>query len=237
MNNIIGIDPSKVSSAIYVKSNKGEFIFSYTNRDRNYKWIKKTNDYVYYRFFEIEKGKDYADQELKNLISFSYVSTIMIRDVLSSIDKDENTYLRMEGYNYNTYKPGDIIDLVAIGQSIRIKMVENLPNVKEFNIIAPKKLKTSSCEYAYGPPQQMKSEKTGKLLKKWIPSKNKEGIKGGDFTKKEMFKAMIEGEVESPIYNFYKENFDELINLKNIIKPFEDINDAIWLGKIETNLV
>lgn len=228
--NIIGIDSSKVSTGMAIKSNKGEFLFNYTTKDKNYKWIKLTSDIVKYFHFSTNEEKDdsYSDSEVKKLITFSLVSNEVLKNVKNHIDEKEETIIKIEGYSYGS-GVGDIIDLVGIGQSIRIKLIENIPNISKIEIIAPKRLKTLCCEYAYGKPKQAVSEKTGKLLKKWIPSRNNDGIVGGDFTKHEMFKAMIDCNLKTPLTDFYKEYFDKLHGMKKIIKPFEDLNDAIWL--------
>lgn len=231
--NIIGIDTSVNSNAICLKTKNLEKIFVYTNKKENYKWIKKTNDIVQYYHYNIEKKNSYSEQEVENLIKFSYISNNILKDILKNIDTNDETSLRIEGYNYNKGTPGRLIDLVSIGQSIRINLIQKIPNIKEIHIIAPKRLKTLSCEYAYGKPEQAISEKTGKPLKKWFPSKNPQGIKGGDFTKKEMFEALVHSNIDSIIMNFYKEYFEELTNLKDIVKPIEDINDAIWLANIK----
>lgn len=231
--NIIGIDSSKVSTAMSIKTKNNFYLFNYTTKSEGYKWIKNTSDIVKYFHFSIDINNedDYSNSEVKKLISFSYVSNTLLKDALQHIDKNDETIIRMEGYSYGS-SAGDIIDLVGIGQSIRIKLIESIPNIKKIEIIAPKRLKTLSCEYTYGKPEQVKSEKTGKLLKKWLPSRNKQGIVGGDFTKHDMFLSMIEGNVENPLLDFYKENYEAIFNMKTFLKPFEDINDSIWLTTV-----
>jgi hypothetical protein len=232
--NIIGIDSSKVSSAMAIKSNKGEFLFNYTTKKENYKWIKKTKDIVnYYHFnYDLNGDENYSDGEVKKLIAYSYVSNKIVEDALKCIDHNDESIIRIEGYSFGS-GAGDIIDLVGIGQSIRIKLIESIPKIKNIEILAPKRLKTLCCEYAYGKPEQAISEKTGKPLKKWIPSTNNDGIRGGDFTKHEMLKAIKESNLKSPLTNFYKENYDEIYSLKTIQKPIEDLNDAIWLVNVK----
>jgi len=231
--NIIGIDSSKTSTAMAIKVKDKQFLFNYTTKKENYKWIKNTSDYVKYHFFDYKINNDdtYSEQEVKKLITYSYISNEILKDILEIIDKKEETIIRIEGYSFSS-SAGDIIDLVGIGQSIRIKVVENIPNPKNIEIIAPKRLKTLCCEYAYGKPKQAVSEKTGKPLKKWIPSSNNEGIKGGDFTKHEMLKAIKESKLNCPLFKFYKDYYDDIYNLKSIVKPIEDLNDAIWLINI-----
>jgi hypothetical protein len=233
--NIIGIDSSKVSTAMAIKSNKGEFLFNYTTKKEGYKWIKQTNHLVKYYHFETKEDKNidtYSDSEVKKLIAFSKVSNEILKDVLEHIDKDDETIIRIEGYSYGS-TAGDIIDLVGIGQSIRLKIVEKVPNISKIEIIAPKRLKTLCCEFAYGEPTQAVSEKTGKLLKKWIPSRNNMGIVGGDFTKHEMFESMKDCDLDSPLKEFYKDNYENIYNMKTFLKPFEDINDSIWLLNVK----
>ena len=120
MNNYIGIDPSKASTAISVESNKGDFLFNYTTKDLGYKWIKKTKDQIKYTQFTYYTSDIYSESEFYKLQTFSQISEMVLKDILSVIDLNENTNIGIEGYSYGfKSSPGPIIDLVGLGQSIR----------------------------------------------------------------------------------------------------------------------
>ncbi len=66
----------------------------------------------------------------------------------------------------------------------------------------------------------------GKKVKKY-EYRNFEGVAGGKFTKHEMLKSLIENpSLKGEWIKLLKEHSKELLEMKHIPKPFEDINDA-----------
>ena len=228
MFNYIGIDPSKSSTAICIESNKGNFLFNYTTKDLKYKWINKTKDLIDFSQLVYYTSEIYSENEFYKLQTFSKISNLILDNVLSSIDIDEQTIIGIEGYSYGfKSSPGPIIDLVGLGQSIRLKLYENIPNLKELRVISPKRLKSLICEHTYGIPEIKLNKRTGLPLKTQTPATNNDGISGGNFEKKHMLMSMLDANLQSPIYNFCLANKDELLSTKTIPKPFDDIIDAI----------
>ena len=233
MINYIGIDPSKSSTAISVESNKGEFLFNYTTKNLKYKWINKTKDYIKFTQLIYYISDIYSENEYYKLQTFSQTSNLILKDILHAIDLNEDTKIGIEGYSYGfKSSPGPIIDLVGLGQSIRLKLFENIPNIKDFRVISPKRLKTLTCEMVFGTPKILLNKKTGEPLKTQPPATNNEGISGGEFNKKDMFNAVLEGNINSPIYGFCIENKTEILLTKEISKPFDDIIDALLVKEM-----
>jgi hypothetical protein len=230
MKNYIGIDISKISSGISVESCKGHFLFNYTTHNLNYKWIKRTSDLIKFRHFDYNEVDDYSENEIVRLKIFTKISNQIIKDILNHIDINEKTIIGIEGYSYGK-SSGPLIDLIGISTGIRMKILENIPNIEVIKIIAPKKVKTLISELVYG-LQKPKLGKKGQPLKEYIPPINKEGIKGGDFEKKDIFKAMLDGNINSPILNYCIENKDEILKTKKLSKPWDDIIDSLFIKEI-----
>jgi hypothetical protein len=231
MKNFIAIDPSEDSTAVYIKSNKGNFLFNYTTNKPDYKWNKLTNQIINFRFYNYEKSDDYSENEILNLKMFIKISNDLLKDILENIDMKEESLIIIEGFNYSKFSGSSIIDLVSVSTCIRSKILENIKNIKLIKVIAPKSLKSKICEMVYGFPEPTIGKK-GKPLKEKLVAKNKEGMSGGDFTKREMFISMIDGEIKSPFYNWCFENKSEILSYKKIQKPMEDIVDSILLLKV-----
>ena len=232
MKNYISIDASEKSTAVAVKSDHGYYLFNYTVTKPDYKWMKLTKDFINLRFYTYETSDDYSESELCKLNTFSKMALAVLKDVLTCINPKEETILGMEGYNFNPYSGNSIIDIVGISTCIRLLLLLNIPNIVKYKIIAPKSLKSRTCELVYGMPEP-KIGKRGKPLKeKLVALRPSDGLKGGDFDKCDMFRCIYDGQVKSPIYQFYLDNKEELLSHKEVKKPFEDINDAILLLKI-----
>ena len=236
MKNFIGIDPSEDSTAVSIKSNKGYFLFNYTILKESYKWIKMTKDYINFKFYNYEKFEEYSKNEISTLKTFIKISSDIINDIIQHIDINEETFIGMEGYNYSMFSGNSIIDLVGISTCIRKNLLDSNINLKQIEIIAPKSLKSKTCEMVYGVPEA-KIGKNGKPLKEKVIAKNNDGIKGGDFTKKEMLVAIYDGNIISPLTEFYNNNKMELLSYKTIQKPFEDVNDSILLLSYIENII
>ena len=97
------------------------------------------------------KEKFYISKETKNRLNIQRLIEIndVVKDILSVINVDDDTTIYLEGYSYGQ-SVGPLIDLIGIGSSIRSKLYENIPNIVEMKIIAPKSLKLITCEMAYG---------------------------------------------------------------------------------------
>lgn len=229
MTNYIGIDTSKTSTGLCIEVHNKITLFNYTNHKSNYKWIKNTEHLIQFRFFNYVEVDDYSLNEYQRLKVYADISNQLIKDILDNINPDYKTIIGIEGYNYGG-SVGNIIDCVSIGSMIRIKILENIPKC-EIRIIAPKQVKTLICERIYGIPMQLLGKK-GQPLKEKVVSKNDLGVAGGNFEKGDMLKAIIDGNIQSPILDYCKEHLIEISNGVSVKKPFEDVNDAVIIKEI-----
>ena len=227
--NFIGLDISKVSTAMAIETSGKEYLFSYNNQKESNKWCKSLSEAgVNIKFYEYDNDIDeYSLSEINKLQTFIKISNDIIKDILAIINKDEETIIFNEGYSYGQ-NVGPLIDLVGIGALVRAKVYENIPNIKEMRIISPKSLKTITAEMVYGSDMVTSGVRVIKTEK--VIRTNKEGIKGGDFDKIHMFQAIVDLNKEFKLSNYIKEYYDEIKALKSFPKPLEDINDA-WLLK------
>lgn len=220
--NVITIDPSKVSTAMVVNGK----LFNYTTKDNAYnksglsKWYEMFNNHITYRFVEYTKYKSYEEEQLVKLHDFNVLSDLIITDIKANIDINKKCVIGIEGFAFSS-KNGALIDLVMLSTLIRHKLVSDIS--PHLVVISPSTLKQEACRMTYGLTD------IGKKKPKLI-TMNNEGIKGGSFTKKEMYQAIIENTefVKHPYVMSLKSFSDELLNMK-IPKPIEDINDAFLL--------
>lgn len=226
--NIIGLDISKISTAMVVECNGEEHYFSYNNHKPTYKWNEMMN-FVNIRTYEYDnKISDYSLSEINKLQTFIKISNDLIQDLLSVIDLDKETILWAEGYSYGK-NPGPLIDLVGIGSLIRCKIYENIPNIK-IEIKAPKSLKTGTAEMVYGFSMVEKGKR--KVVIEKVINTNGKGIKGGDFDKPDMLQSVIDYNKETKLNQFITNNYTEIFGVKDVPKPLEDIIDAFLLKEL-----
>lgn len=226
--NIIGLDTSKVSTSMVIDVDGEKHYFSYNTNKETYKWNELINDFVKIRTYQYDnKIKDYSDKEVNKLIQFSKISSNLINDVKNTINFDKETIINIEGYSYG--KSNQIVDLVGVGSTIRVKLYETVPNAK-FNIIAPKSLKTKTCELVYGSEMVEQGKRKIKIVK--VINPNHDGVSGGNFDKFHMLMAVTDYNKNDKLSEFIINNFDEMNSMSNVPKPIEDLVDAFFLKEI-----
>lgn len=214
--NYIGIDTSLASTAIYVLLKDGsEHYFNYKRGNKLTKW-HRTCSFINYKDYDVLDADTYSDNEVIKLIKYDDITNEMIKDILSLI-KPEESIVITEGYSFGS--TGRIIHLASYGTLIRIKLLRL--NFVDFIIKAPSSLKTQTCEYVYGALFNTKGKK--------LPSRNKDGLSGGKFTKFNMFESLIDSNIICKIKDLILPHKDELLGRKSIPKPFDDMIDALWL--------
>lgn len=226
--NKIGLDISKISTAMVIETSNNEYILSYSTIKPTEKWNKSMSNIIKSRYYkyenESETKSEYSESEINKLNKFIQISNDLISDILNTINKDEETIINIEGFSYSS-SAGAIIDLVGIASIIRAKLIENVPNIKSIKIIAPKSLKLAVCSLVYG--NTVKINKKGKESKEI--NTNEDGKSGGNFDKIDMFKSIIKMNNSSKLIDYCLINKDEILKLKKIPKPLEDIIDAYLL--------
>ena len=227
----IGIDISLSSTAVYISSKEKDYIFSYLNSNKVSKWANKISSIENLKINRIEqliKKEEYSDLEIQKLNYYDQISDLILKDIQSIIVND-TCEINIEGYSYSS-KTSSINDIIALSTLIRLKLLNNTNS--NINIITPNSLKLETCKMCYGISEIKKvSKKTGKDLKTEFKYINNEGVAGGSFKKHEMYKAIIEKQLDSIITDFLTNNNDILL-MKTIPSPLDDINDALLLSKI-----
>lgn len=227
----IGIDISLSSTAVYISSKEKDYIFSYLNSNKVSKWANKISSIENLKINRIEqliKKEEYSDLEIQKLNYYDQISDLILKDIQSIIVND-TCEINIEGYSYSS-KTSSINDIIALSTLIRLKLLNNTNS--NINIITPNSLKLETCKMCYGISEIKKvSKKTGKDLKSEFKYINNEGVAGGSFKKHEMYKAIIEKQLDSIFTDFLTNNNDILL-MKTIPSPLDDINDALLLSKI-----
>ena len=221
--NIIAIDPSLISTALVVSSGDTFKIYNYCRESKAFgkkgitKWFGLAEEFITYKFIEYREYKDYSEGELVKLKDYDKISDTIITDILENIDPKKPTKIGIEGYSFSSSK-GDIIDLVTFSTILRKKLFDKIS--EDIFVLSPSTLKLESCKLTY-PPINIGIKK-----EKWI-YKNKIGISGGSFTKTDMFLVIVENDFLDDYWakhcKFIK---TDLLEPKQIQKPYEDVNDA-----------
>ena len=222
--NIIGIDPSIKSTAMCINGK----LFNFTteqymmNKKSMKKWysiISHLVEYVVidYKYSELE----YSESELQKLHEYEVVAKKIISTINNNIDNSLKTIVNIEGYSYSS-EVGDIVDLVTFSTLLRRELVKSGYNV---NILSPSTLKLESCKMTYQPID------VGKKKPK-LEFRNNEGISGGKFTKREMYKVISENNTWNDDWSMMIKSFsNEVLSSASIPKPIDDLNDAFLLYK------
>lgn len=224
MNNYIGVDISINSTAIFIESNKGISIISFTNKKDNNIYIKELDRCgVKFHHLSRDVSDDYSKNEILKLNHYREISQLLINEILPRIDLNEKTYCQIEGYSFskNTSSILDIVSLSTLIRSNLLSMVENI----DITIVSPSTLKLETCKLVYKPIN------VGKKKVKY-EYRNNQGISGGSFKKPQMFRAIIEGKIETPIYDMLI-TYKDLMDRDKIPNPIEDIIDATFACKLK----
>jgi hypothetical protein len=225
MKNIIAIDPSLISTGIYVNGK----LINYCRESDAYnksglsKWFKMCEGLIDLRFVDYREYKDYSEGELTKLKDYDKITDSIISDIEKNIDKSLETHIAIEGYNFAS-SVGDIIDLVTFSTILRKKLWDYIS--KDIWVVSPLSLKLEACKLTYEPINIGKKKE--KLV--W---RNNIGIAGGHFTKREIFLSIAENNFLNDDWsNHIKSISKEMLENKTIKKPYEDINDCYVLAKV-----
>lgn len=226
MNNYIGIDISLNSTAVYIESNNGKYILSFTNKKDNNIYIKELDRYGV-RFFHTnrEVSKDYSKNEILKLDHYNKISDLLINEVIKVIDINEKTFCQIEGYSFSK-NTSSILDIVSLSTLIRSSLRKSIKDI-DISIISPSSLKLETCKLVYDPIDIGVRKPKYKYV-------NNQGVTGGTFKKPQMYRAMIEGKILTPIYDMLL-TYKDLMDRDKIPNPIEDIIDSIFACKIKIN--
>ena len=224
--NIISIDPSLISTAIVVNGK----IFNYCRESKVMlksgmsKWFKSAEQYCTYRFISYREFSNYSDGELIKLKDYDQITEMIINDILENIKSNEESVVGIEGYNFGA-TVGDLIDLVTFSTLLRKKLYDRVS--ENIIVMSPSTLKLEACKLTYEPIVKEIGKKVKRIEYEW---RNKLGISGGKFTKRDMALCIIENDkINHDWFKYLKSIKSELLEVKDIQKPHEDINDAVLI--------
>ncbi len=227
--NFIGIDPSLISTAVVVNGK----ILNYCRESKVMlksgmsKWFKSAEQYCTYRFITYREFENYSDGELTKLKDYDNITEMIIEDILANINHSEESKIGIEGYNFGA-TVGDLIDLVTFSTLLRKKLFDRVS--EDIIVMSPSTLKLEACKLTYDPIIKEVGKKVKRIEYEY---RNKLGISGGKFTKRDMALAIIENEkIEDPWFKYLKSIKKELLEVKDIQKPHEDVNDAVLIYHI-----
>ena len=222
--NIIGIDPSLISTGLVVNGK----IFNYcresdaNNKSGLSKWFKLCEGKMELRYITYRHFENYSEGELTKLKDYDLITDMIISDILENIDKDQETKVSIEGFSFGS-SAGDLIDLVAFSTLLRKKLWDYV--TKDILVLSPSSLKQEACKLTYKPINIGKK----KPKYEW---RNGYGISGGNFTKREVFLSIVENNSWTDEWALHCKSIkDEILENKTIKKPYEDVNDGFILYK------
>ena len=224
--NIISIDPSLISTALVVNGK----IFNYCRESKVMlksgmsKWFKSAEQYCTYRFISYREFSNYSDGELIKLKDYDQITEMIINDILENIKSNEESVVGIEGYNFGA-TVGDLIDLVTFSTLLRKKLFDRVS--ENIIVMSPSTLKLEACKLTYEPIVKEIGKKVKRIEYEW---RNKLGISGGKFTKRDMALCIIENDkINHDWFKYLKSIKSELLEVKDIQKPHVDINDAVLI--------
>lgn len=226
----IGIDISKISTAVCIERNSKIELYNYTTTKPNNIWIEDTSDFINYRFINYDylTEKDYSKKEMKKFDEFENVSDLILNDVLDNIKLLETIVIGIEGFSFNS-NHGPIIDLVELSTLIKHKLRTKIQGIKEIRIISPLTIKTKACEMVYGETIIQKGKRKIKYVK---VIQNPDGKLGKNFDKKDMFQTYIDSDIDMSIRLHLKDNKEAFLKNKELPKPIDDVIDSIFIKEV-----
>lgn len=224
--NFIGIDISLNSTAVFIEANNNKYILSFTNKKDNNIYIKELSR-CGVRFFHIsrESSDDYSKNEIIKLKHYNMLSEMITNEIIKLINTEEKTYCQIEGYSFSK-NTSSILDIVSLSTLIRSNLIKSINDI-ELTIISPSTLKLEACKLVYEPIDIGKKKPKLKFV-------NNQGISGGSFKKQQMYRAIIEGNIDTPIYDLLV-TYKDLMDREKIPNPIEDIIDATFACKLKIN--
>jgi hypothetical protein len=227
--NFIGIDPSLISTAVVVNG----AILNYCRESKVMlkngmsKWFKSAEQYCTYRYINYRSFDNYSDGELTKLKDYDTITEMIIDDILQRINPDEESIIGIEGYNFGA-TVGDLVDLVTFSTLLRKKLFDSVS--EKIIVLSPSTLKLESCKLTYEPIVKEVGKKVKRIEYEY---RNKLGLSGGKFTKRDMAMAIMENDkITDPWFKYLKSVREEVLSVKDIQKPHEDINDAVLIYQI-----
>lgn len=223
----IGLDISKISTALCIEKNNKTKLYSYSTKKSNNVWVKDTKDFINYRHINYlySDEKDYSKSELMKIVEFNETTDLIINDIFNNIKVLDSVKIGIEGYSYNS-KKGPIIDIVEFTSILKHKLLDKLSGYSKVQIISPLTLKTETCKMIYKPRIETKGKR---VIKQILHYENNKGKQATNFDKWDMFYAFIASNIKCDLKDWCKEYSGEISKNKEVPKPLDDIIDSCFL--------
>lgn len=220
MRNIVSIDPSLQSTAIVINGRVTSFAeesLIFTKKGDYTKWFEvcsKACDIVPIKNYT--SNQTFTDSEVNKLRNYRTTAQAISDYLQSKVDKSLPTEVFIEGYSYSS-ADGALIDLVTFSTLLR-SACDSLGYI--LHIIPPSSLKSFSASLTYAP--EKKGKKT--IYRNYL------GVPGGKFKKPEMMYCIVENpKFDDDWARLMKSVSAEVLAMKSIPKPIDDLNDAYLL--------
>ena len=236
--NIVGIDPSLISTGLAIDNGKEFKLFNYCREDDANgktgmkKWFKMAERYIDYKYIIYRNFDNYSEGEITKLKDYDTITDKIISDILINIDNSLETIIGIEGYSYGS-TAGDLIDLVTFSSLLRKKLYDKVS--KNIIVLSPSTLKKETAKLTYEPEVKIINEGK-KNERKEYSWRNNLGVSGGSFQKPDMYRAIIENtKFDDFWFKHCLSISEDMSKVKSINKPYEDVNDAYLLYKVLKN--
>ena len=232
--NFVGIDPSLISTAVTIETEKGTKLFSFYKDKKLSKWEKLAEDTstMYFLTPKDYKKMAYSEEQIAKHIDYDTTIEKIISVILDNIDDTKDTYVAIEGYSYSS-NAGPLIDLVTFSTLLRDNILKYVTT--NLTIVSPSELKKGCAMIVYDKGADG-SYRNNELVEN--KKGEKKGMAGGSFKKHDMARALIDyyGKtgiiINDNVHDFLMGYKEEIFNLKGFPKPFDDIIDALWAKEI-----
>lgn len=224
----IGLDISKISTAMCIEREGIIKLYSYTSKKENNIWVKDTKHLINYRYitYKYSEEKDYSKSEILKLNEFDVVTDMIISDIVDNIQNLDDIKIGIEGFSYNS--KGPIFDLIEYTTFLKYKLMHQLNNI-EINLISPLTLKSGACKMVYKPRIEIKGVRVIKEILHYENTKGKEATK---FDKWDMFFAFIDSNITMDLKEWCEKYEQNITKNKEVPKPLDDIIDAIFIKEM-----
>jgi len=222
----IGLDVSKISTALCIEKNGITKLYSYTTKKDNNTWVKQTSQYINYRNinYNYSDEQDYSKSEILKLNEFDTVTDLVINDIFDNIKILDSVRIGIEGFSYGS--TGPIFDLIEFTTILKYKLLHKMNKYSIIEIMSPMTLKTEWCKMIYKPRIELKGKKT---IKEIYHIENDKGKQATKFDKWDMFYGFIDSDIKMNFKNWCIENKENITKNKDVPKPIDDIIDSLVL--------
>jgi hypothetical protein len=237
----IGLDVSKVSTALCVEKDNNIRLYNYSAKKENNIWVKETKDFIIYRHIQhkYSEEKDYSKSEILKLNEFENITDLIIADIFDNINPNDEVRIFIEGYSYNS--KGPIFDLIEFTTILKHKLLKFMNEYTMIEIVAPLTLKKKTCKMIYIPRIELKGKKVIKEIPHFENNNGKEATK---FDKWDMFYAFLESDIDMALKSWCKNNYTRITKeseigktkVREVPKPLDDIIDSIFLKEISKQI-